>query len=70
MVKIIESLKNYDDVRKMKNIVYVWNLIEKFKIEDYDEYDDYIIISGKDYRKIYNNSKNKKYIHNLVYHNK
>ena len=60
-----ESDHIVSDRVKLKYWTDVWNLIDKYGIEDWEDHDSYITISKASYEKMLNGSKNKRYIMNL-----
>lgn len=61
-----ESIEDSDSGRvKLKYWTDVWNMIDKFGIEDWEDHDTYISVSEESFQKMLDGSKNKAYIMNL-----
>jgi len=53
-------------MRKLKNIIDVWNMVEKYNIKGYVEENGVVVIPEAEYQRLLEAVKNKAYIKNLV----
>lgn len=59
-------LKEYKNMKAMRNIVDTWNMIEKYNIKGYEVTDSCtILVPTNEYERLMNSVRNKQYIKNI-----
>lgn len=53
-------------MKRLKDIIDTWNMLEKFNIENYNVVNGAVEITDDDFQKMLDGCKNKKYINNLL----
>ena len=52
-------------MKKMKNIIDTWNMIEKYNLQGCIENGREILVPNEEYERLMNSVKNKQYIRNI-----